>query len=277
LGESDCKMKTVEKVSTWLRHLPQLERADWLWDPLRPIYQRAVNQFGRNGLERIINGSDRILISPRARGVPEKYEPDVWRALMGELRAGDTFVDVGAFIGLYAIGVGLRLQGSGRVIAFEPDIHNFLLLQEHVRLNGLDGQVELHQAAVSDKDGKFQFLADGSSEARLVSSNRTDTTIVDVVMLDSAFEGKRIDILKIDVEGYEEIVLRGANRLLRTPGLKPRVIFIEVHPYAWAPLRTGSDSLLSLLNDAGYLVESLDGVPIRSIERYGEIVARTES
>jgi FkbM family methyltransferase len=269
-------MKTFEKVSTWLRHLPQLERADWLWDPVRPIYQRAVSQFGRNGLERIINGSDRILVSPRARGVSEKYELDVWRALMGELRAGDTFVDVGAFIGLYTVGVGLRLQGFGRVIAFEPDVHNFSLLQEHVRLNGLDGLVERHQAAVSDKDGKFQFLADGSSQARLVSSNRKDTTIVDVVTLDSAFKGRRIDILKIDVEGYEEMVLRGANRLLHTPELKPRTIFIEVHPYAWAPLRTGSDSLLRVLNEAGYLVQTLDGVPIRSIERYGEIIARLD-
>jgi Methyltransferase FkbM domain len=137
--------------------------------------------------------------------------------------------------------------------------------------------VELHQAAVSDKDGKLQFLADGSSQARLVSSNRKDTTMVDVVTLDSLFEGRRIDILKIDVEGYEEMVFRGANRLLHTPELKPRAIFVEVHPYAWAPLRTGSDSLLRALNEAGYLVETPDGVPIRSIERYGEIIARLRS
>src|SRR3954470_912629 len=114
-------MKTFEKVSTWLRHLPSLERADWLWNPARPIYQRAVNHFGRNGLERIINGSDRILVSPRARGVSETYEPDVWRALMADLRPGDTFVDVGSFIGLYTVAVALRLRGFGRVIAFEPD------------------------------------------------------------------------------------------------------------------------------------------------------------
>jgi len=270
-------MKMFEKASMWVRHLPALERADWLWDPVRPIYHRAVSHFGRNGLERIINGSDRILVSPRARGVREEYELGVWQALMAELRPGDTFVDVGAFIGLYTIGVGLRLKDSVRVIAFEPDIHNFSLLREHVRLNGLDEQVELHHAAVSDKDGKFQFLADGSSEARLVSSNRKDTTIVDVVTLDSAFKGSRIDMLKIDVEGYEEMVLRGANRLLHTPELKPRAIFIEVHPYAWAPLRTGSDSLLRVLNEAGYLVETLDGVPIRSIEGYGEIIARSGS
>src|SRR5262249_24939326 len=141
--------KTFEKVSRWARHLPLLESADWLWTPLRPAYERAIAHFGRNGLERVINGSDSIFVSPRARGVSEKYEPDVWRALMAELRMGDTFVDVGAFVGLYTIAAGLRLRGSGRVVAFEPDEHNFSLLQEHVKLNLLEGKVELHQAAVS--------------------------------------------------------------------------------------------------------------------------------
>jgi FkbM family methyltransferase len=44
---------------------------------------------------------------------------------MAELRPGDRFVDVGAFIGLYAIAAGLRLRNSGQVIAFEPDGKNF--------------------------------------------------------------------------------------------------------------------------------------------------------
>jgi len=264
----------IERVSSWTRHLPLLERADWLWGPIRPVYQRVINHLGRDGLKRTINGSDRILISPRARGVTEKYEPDVWRALMSELRPGDTFVDVGSFIGLYTIAVALRLGGSGRVIAFEPDQQNFSLLEEHVRLNGLKGQVKLHQAAVSDKVGQGYFLADGSSEARLVSSDREHMAFVDVVTLDGTMMGTRIDILKIDVEGYEEMVLRGAQNILRTPSLRPRVVFVEAHPYAWPSLQTGSNALLGLLNEGGYRVQTVDGTPVHSIEHYGEIVAR---
>jgi FkbM family methyltransferase len=193
---------------------------------------------------------------------------------MAELRTGDTFVDVGAFIGLHTIAVGLRLRGLGQVIAFEPDSTNCSLLREHIKLNGLEGKVDLHQAAVSDKDGHSPFLADGSSEARLVLPGRSDATVIDVVTLDGALVGKRVDILKIDVEGYEEMVLRGATKLLRAPELKPRAIFIEVHPYAWASLNTTSDSLLGLLNETGYQVQTMDGVSINSIERYSEIVAR---
>jgi FkbM family methyltransferase len=268
-------MKTFEKVSVWIRHLPLLEHAEWVWGPVRPIYHRAVSHFGQNGLQRIINGSDRILVSPQVRGVSEKYEAEVWQAIMTELRAGDTFVDVGAFIGLYTIAVGLRLRGSGQVVAFEPDTRNFSLLREHVKLNKLESAVELYHAAVCDKDGESYFLANGSSESHLVSSGHKDTAMVDVVTLDSVFRNRRIDVLKIDVEGYERTVLSGAHNVLRTPGLRPRAVFVEVHPYAWQSGRIEGTALLRLLKEAGYRIETLDGIPVTSIQHYGEIVARS--
>jgi FkbM family methyltransferase len=267
-------MNVFERVSTWVRHLPLLERAEWLWNPVRPVYNRAVNRLARHGLERIVNDTDRILISPKFRGIPEEHERDVWRALMSELKPDDIFVDVGAFVGLYTIAVARRLQSSGRVVAFEPDDRNYSLLQEHVRLNELQGNIELHHAAVSDQSGRSYFLADGSSEARLVSSAGANTVMAKVVTIDLIFAGRRIDVLKIDVEGYEEKVLRGADKILRTQLLRPRAIFIEVHPYAWPSLGVTSDSFLTTLAEAGYQPETIHGVPVSAIERYGEIVAR---
>jgi FkbM family methyltransferase len=268
-------MNRIEKASTWIRHLPLIERADWLWNPVRPLYDKAVAHWGRKGLARLVNGTDRILVSPEARGTSETYEPDVWHSLMAEIRTGDTFVDVGAFIGLYAVGVGLRLEGTGKVVAFEPDRRNFSLLEKHVKLNGLEAQAELHCAAVSDKAGECAFLANGSSQARIVTSlDYRDTQKVSVVTLDDILAGRRIDLLKVDVEGFEEMVLRGAGGLLRTGPLRPRTIFIEVHPYAWSSIGSGSDALLQLLNEAGYRVETLDGQAVHSIDRYGEIIAR---
>src|SRR5262249_5001922 len=151
---------------------------------------------------------------------------------------------------------------------------NFSLLRKHVRLNMVDEQTELHHAAVSNMAGRFPFLANGSSEARLVSSDRERTEFVEVVTLDEIFAQQRIDILKIDVEGHEEKVLRGGQMLLRQRSCRPRAIFIEVHPYAWSSIGTQSADLLNLLNSAGYRVQSLHGEPVHSIERYGEIVAR---
>jgi len=120
---------------------------------VRPLYNRAVIRFARYGLERVVNGTDRILISPKFRGIAAEYERDVWRALMSELKADDTFVDVGAFVGLYTIAAARRLRNLGRVTVFEPENRNYSLLEEHVQLNGLQGHIELHQVAVFDHNG----------------------------------------------------------------------------------------------------------------------------
>jgi hypothetical protein len=92
--------------------------------------------------------------------------------------------------------------------------------------------------------------------------------------LDSVFAGDRIDILKIDVEGFEEGVLKGASELLSDRERGPRIIYIEVHPFAWGEVRTTSETLLTLLTNYGYRIEDLSGTVVSYVERYGEIVAR---
>ena len=267
-------MNVLERAATWVRHLSLVERAEWLWNPVRPIYDHVIGFLGRHGLERVINGTDRMLISPKLRGIAEEYEREIWLALMAELKSGDTFVDVGAFVGLYTIAAADRLKRSGRVVAFEPDNRNYALLDEQVQLNGLSGYVELHHAAVSDYDGQSAFLGNGSSEARLITSMSPASVMTNVVTIDRIFVDQRMDVLKIDVEGHEEKVLRGAWNTLRVKSLRPRVIFIEVHPYAWPSLGVTSETFLSTLTEAGYRSETIHGEPIRTIERYGEVIAR---
>lgn len=96
---------------------------------------------------------------------------------------------------------------------------------------------------------------------------------VRVTTLDDEFPTQRVDLIKVDVEGFEEKVLRGGTRLLKDPSRAPRALYIEVHPFAWKDVRTGSDSLLRLLRDCGYQVTTLEGQPVDFIDSYGEIVA----
>jgi hypothetical protein len=99
---------------------------------------------------------------------------------------------------------------------------------------------------------------------------RTDTR-----RLDTVFLNQKLDLLKIDVEGYEESALRGAAELLRDVGRRPRAILVEVHPDAWAAATGGtSDSLLDFLSSCGYEVSDLSGQPVRRLTAYGEIVAK---
>ncbi|MBA2526448.1 MAG: FkbM family methyltransferase [Pyrinomonadaceae bacterium] len=196
---------------------------------------------------------------------------------MSEVRPGDVVADVGAYIGLYTIALAKRVGPTGHVVAFEPDPANLAALREHVSLNSLAGGIELRPEAVGASTGRVRFAAYASSESSVMSSADESTagneSMVECVSLDHVFPRARLDILKIDVEGYEERVVEGAMSLLKDGSRGPRAIFIEVHPYAWHETGTTSESLLGLLENCNYQVQDLAGKPVERIEEYGEVVA----
>lgn len=266
-------MHVVERMAVAVRHSRWLERADWVWETVRPLYNVCVSVGGRNGLVRVMNGTDRILVLPRCRGVKEEYEPEVWRSLISEFQPGDTFVDVGTYIGLYTIAAAQRVGPQGRVVALEPNPENYAVTEAHVKLNGLENRVELLQFAAGARDESVGFCLRGDVSHVAVDGDDAQHT-ARCVRLDTVLRDRPVEILKIDVEGYEEMVLRGAENLLMASSGSPRVIYIEVHPYAWSSIGTTSDSLLEVLARCGYVAAGLDGESVARIERYGEIVAR---
>jgi FkbM family methyltransferase len=267
-------VNALEHASRQLRHSGLLKRADWLWNGVRPLYDAVVNAAGRAGLERVINGTDRVLIAPRFRNLGESYEPDVWRLVMAAVRSGDQVADVGAHIGLYAMALAQRVGLAGRVTAFEPDQRNYANVQRHARINGLGEQLRVVNAAVARQDGTISFTEDKDIQNQIVPAGTAGARQVPVVRLDTHFAGQRLDLLKVDVEGFEEEVLAGAEELLGDPGRAPRSIFIEVHPYNWHLCGTTSESLLGRLRRLGYTVEHLDERAVERISNYGEVVAR---
>jgi FkbM family methyltransferase len=267
-------MNIVEQFSIALRRNTWLARLDWLWAGVRPVYNGLIALLGRNGLKRVINGTDRLLVLPRFRGVPEAYEPEFWQQIMSLLKPDSVIMDVGAYIGLYTVAIARRLGPSGKVIAFEPDPDSFAALKAHVQLNRVSEHVELIQAAAGAENGIVHFEAGRHSMSRIAGKPARDARMVRAVRLDSVLAGKRIDILKIDVEGFEEQVVRGASGILESPERAPHTIFIEVHPYAWGELGVTSESLLKLLESSGYKVFDLRGRAITDITDYGQIVAK---
>jgi len=267
-------MNAMEKACVALRHSVVLRKADLLWNGLRPIYNCLVNRLAARGLERVINGTDRVLLAPECRGVTESYEPDVWAHVVRNVRAGDRIADVGAFIGLYAIALGKRVGPKGKVVAFEPDESNCAAVRRHIELNGLQDRVEAVRSAVSTVDGEIWFTADKGIQNQVALPGADRAKPVPSVSLDVFFKGQRLDLLKLDVEGFEEEVLKGAEQLLSDPDRAPRVVYVEVHPYNWHLCGTTSESLHGRLRRLGYAVESPNGGPVDRITNYGEIVAR---
>src|SRR5207245_7836663 len=111
---------------------------------------------------------------------------------------------------------------------FEPDRDNFRSLMAHVELNGLQGVVNPVNAAVGAVDGEVGFTNGRDVENRVVFEERLQSATVPAVRLDSFFDGQRLDILKVDVEGFEEEVLKGGRELLMDSQRAPRLIYLEV-------------------------------------------------
>lgn len=165
------------------------------------------------------------------------------------LTTGDTVYDIGAHVGFYSVLAASLVGQSGSVYAFEPYPRNIAYLRRHVDMNHLD-QVKVVELAVSDRTGVAHFSQGASSSMGSLSSDGGYE--VGTVSLDDWVFTQHNPVpklLKIDVEGGEGDVLRGAKSILST--VKP-VIFLATH----GPSVHGV--CVEMLQRAGYLLESLD-------------------
>ena len=172
-------------------------------------------------------------------------EPEETRLVKMRLRAGMTFVDVGANVGYYTALAARRVAGNGgRVIAFEPSPPVFARLQAMIQANRLEHATAV-QAGLSDSTGCVKlYLGIGSHNhtPTMVAHENTIATDVRIVTLDDEAERlgiERIDFLKIDVEGHESKVLAGAKRLLRERRIRAMLCEFNEH---WLT-RAGSSTL----------------------------------
>lgn len=138
------------------------------------------------------------------------------------LRPGDRFVDVGANVGSYTV-LASAVAGA-TTTAFEPIAAAHARLVDNVRLNGIADRVEARREGVAAERGTLRF----STHLDTMNRVRTDLAAgegaeVPVVALDQVL-APGVTAIKIDVEGYEEPVLRGATSTLRSPSLLAVVV-----------------------------------------------------
>jgi FkbM family methyltransferase len=267
-------MTSLENIAIRLRHLPGLRELKPLWSALRPLYERVLKAIaGDRGLPRVINGMDSIRVLPEWRNLGGTYEPEVWKLLLPAIRPGDIIADVGAHVGLYAVAMGARTGASGRVLAVEADPANLEHLRSHLKLNEVDGIVEVVPKALSDHEGRAVWRSQDVQSGLVPGAEGGQGVSVEMTTLDRLVGEGRLDLMLVDIEGFEEAALRGGTRLLGDPARRPRMIVVEVHPYAWPASGGSSATLLSLLHEAGYEVKYLNGSPVTEITAYGHVMA----
>jgi len=182
------------------------------------------------------------------------YEREQTQKFCDVLAEGDILFDVGASVGYYTLlsakFVGLR----GHVVAFEPDPKNIAYLRRHVKANQLSN-VSIHEMAVADQEGTARFeFGTGTGTGRLSSGGSLS---VPVTSLDkfSAEHNLRPTHIKIDVEGAETQVLKGARELLS-----------ETHPTIFLSTH-GSDvheTCCRLLRELNYDLQPMNGGDLRT-------------
>jgi FkbM family methyltransferase len=141
--------------------------------------------------------------------------------------SGETAIDVGAHIGSYTLRMASRFR---HVIAFEPNPYNRHILNLNIQLNKMQN-VHVEDAALSDTDGASQlFLQRTTGGTGSLNPHhygfKYDTTVqVKVRRLDH-FEIPEVDVLKIDAEGNELQILKGASQTIDRA--RP-ILAVEVH------------------------------------------------
>ena len=186
------------------------------------------------------------------------YEPASVELVTFLLERGMVFLDIGAHVGQYTVIASGTVGPTGQVHSFEPAPHTFELLSGNVQLNKLEN-VRLNSLALSSSEGAGTlFLSDamhdGFNSLRppyQCGSGRTCE--VTCLTLDGYLEAngvRRVDLIKMDVEGAECEVLNGAAALLQ--GENPPLILLEFNPGALGAFGRSCDELSRLLASAGY-------------------------
>ncbi len=230
---------------------------------LRTAYHKLLElPSGGRGLKRTLPGGETVRILPAYRYT--KWNPIEYHAFKACLKPGGVVLDIGANAGNYSLLFGHCVGATGKVFAFEPAPAAFAGLKRHLQLNALESVVFPLQAAVADRPGEAHFIANGFQGAnRLLGSGEkilADHALrVPCVTVDSFCAAKKIrpDFIKIDVEGFELAVLRGARRTIQSAD-KEFVLFVELHPGLWPKLGWSRQDLERELADQGLFVEPWD-------------------
>jgi FkbM family methyltransferase len=262
--------KTSDIWSTALRGIPAFPGKVRVTDALARIAAIVGSSWGTcslgNGATIRMNLSDRIERQMWG-GCYERYVQQSLRAL---LAPGDVFIDIGAHVGYHAV-LGASVVGSrGRVFAFEADPKNFVRLEDHLHpfpwgtavnkaVWSATGNVIFERSSQPGESG-WGTLTTVRDLARGVHFS-VDTVSLDDWSLEN--EIRTVSVMKVDAEGSEVSILRGAKGFLQRT--RPGVI-IEANDVLLRQAKTSALELTEILRGDGYELFELDATlqPVRA-------------
>ena len=244
-------------------------RPDFRAHPVRALYRRAHWRWRwlwNNKPWPLRTAVETTLLAPRGGAGALIYyqgcsEPETAAFLCNALRPGMNFFDVGAHIGEYTLLAGRSVGPEGSVHAFEPQPDTYELLQENLRRNHA-ANVKAVPCAIAAECGLARFRRHPEPSQSTLDPGG-DITVPTRTLPDYVREtGVLPHVIKVDVEGAECEVLKGALPLLGlSPGLAPLWV-LEYSAENYRRFGASVSDLRRLLESAGYHLCHLSGVPV---------------
>lgn len=188
----------------------------------------------------------------------EDFEDAEWRFVEHFLQPGMTVLDIGAHHGFYSLLASVKVGSTGRVVAFEPSQREREKLLRNLALNGYTN-VHVEDCALAETAGQQELIVVGGINTGCNSLRRpyvkepTNAIAVRVETLDGYLAGHplpAIDFIKLDAEGAELAILKGARTIL---GSRPRpVIQCELEEVRTRPWGYHPREVVALLDRMGY-------------------------
>lgn len=218
-----------------------------------PLFSISINNqtFSAHTLDRVI-----ALVLVKF-GMLEKSEMDLVKKTVKE---GWTVVDIGANIGYYSLLLSKLVGRSGKVIAFEPDKTNVQTLKRNIRTNKIKNII-VESLAVSDHTGTATlYVSDShSGDHRIYASSgeKRETQKIKTIRLDDYFKtAEKVNFIKIDVQGAEELVFKGMKRLLERN--KKINILLEFWPEGLQETGSSPADFLKIIKQSGFQIAYAD-------------------
>lgn len=191
------------------------------------------------------------------------YEKEKQNALRIVVKPGMICYDVGAHVGFYSL-LFSRLTGSnGKVYAFEPLLRNIKFLKKHIELNNINN-VTILNVGVSEKSG-CGYISGNDNFTYKIGERGIK---IKLISIDEEIQSGSLlppDVIKIDVEGHELFVLKGAINTLRT--YKPAVL-VAMDNYKT------KNEVFNLLKSIGYIIYDLKFKKVENSDKINELIAK---
>lgn len=191
-----------------------------------------------------------------------KYEIGMTKLIKRVVKRNSVICDVGAYIGYHTTLFSKLSDPQGKIFSFEPQPYHYKLLLKNIKLNKLENVSPL-KTAISNRTGFGKvYMPDANSpDSRIYrverERERESTSKIKLGTLDDLLKNeKRVDLIKVDVQGWEERVIIGARKtILRNPKL---VLIIEFWPKGLNEAGTDPLKFLSYIRNMGFNIYSIN-------------------